>query len=320
MSMFFNLMAAGKQPDPDFTIDLNITSSNLTFGVTPYWNTGGYCNIVDWGDGSYQAATTSGAALTHTYAAAGTYRVKVQGDMYRFRVGSTNPAAVVDCNGNWSALGTLMRGNQMFNDCTNASLTFTDLPPTLTEIAVMFANCTTATLPLRTLPIGLTGGMQNTFNNCQSMAAMDIGVFADTLPEYTGITSLSQVFQNCANLYGSGATFLRKFPAVAEALYPFTGTSITAFGEDDYFEITLTTTSANQVWGFTPTSSSGRWYYVQWGSTAPNRNPLFFTSGTKVSHTFATPGTYHIKLATAPCTIVFDPYDSDNGNWAALGQ
>jgi len=296
MSLFAALMAAGKQADPDFTIDLNITADNLTFGVTPYWNAGGWCNIVDWGDGATQAATTSDTQLTHTYAAAGSYRVKVRGDMYRFLVGSTNPAAVIDCNGNWDALGEITSGESMFYRCTNAVFAFTSLPP------------------------GLSGAVNNMFNDCKNMAAMDIGEFAKTLPEYPGITNITQLFTSCANLYGSAATFLRKFSGVNQGIYPFSGTSITALGADDYFEITLVTTQANQVWGFTPTSSAGRWYYVQWGTSAPNRNPTFFTSGTKITHTFATPGTYHIKLATAPCSIVFDPYDSDNGNWAALGQ
>ena len=136
---FFMMMAAGaKKVVPDFTIDLVITDSNLTFGVQPSWNAGGWCNIADWGDGQSQAATTSGTQITHTYAAAGSYRVKVRGDMYRFRVGSTNPGAVIDCNGTWDALGNITDGSQMFYDLTNALCVFTSLPAGLTTGTAMF--------------------------------------------------------------------------------------------------------------------------------------------------------------------------------------
>jgi len=342
----FLIDPADWRDDEVFTIDLAITADNLTFGVQPYWNTGGWCNILDWGDGQSQAATTSGTALTHTFASAGSYRVKVRGDMYRFRVGSTNPAAVIDCNGNWDALGNITIGTDMFRSCSNGVFAFASLPTGLVNGFYMFYQCSSATLPLSELPVGLTNG-ERMFQNC-ALAQLSF----DTLP--VGFTSIASMLEGCnsANIlidnfaqkiigewssmtsinyfaYRAGgvgghvATFLRKAPKVNSTAGAFMNNSnVSTFGDNDYFEITLTTTEANQVWGFTATSSEGRWYCFDWGdgtAVTANKNLDVFTSGTKVSHTFATPGTYHIKLATAPCSIVFDEYDSDNGNYEALG-
>lgn len=185
------LPAAMRKKDEDFTIDLAITADNLQFGVTPYWNAGGYCNI-DWGDGSTQAATTSGTALTHTYASAGDYRIRVRGDMYRFRVGSTNPGAVTFCNGNWSALGNITDGGSMFLNCANMDISVDHLPAGLTAAASMFNGCTAATLPLASLPIGLTN-CSNMFQQCEG-ATMNI----PALP--SGITNAIYMFYRCRKM------------------------------------------------------------------------------------------------------------------------
>lgn len=325
----FLIDPADWRDDEVFTIDLAITDSNLQFGVTPYWNAGGWCNILDWGDGQSQAATTSGTALTHTYAEAGSYRVKVRGDMYRFRVGSTNPNALIDCNANWTALGTLTNGGDMFSNTHNFVGEIFALPDSLTSLSWMFANAYVCRLELTKLPLNATN-FNYAFSSAQKLTAdLDMLTANAPLAGWVDISSIDHMFWNCGRqnnpgtCTGSIAGFMRKFPNVSNVNLAFQYTNTTTFGASDYFEITLTTTEANQSWGFTATSSAGRWYCFDWGdgtAVTANKNLDVFTSGTKVSHTFATPGTYHIKLATAPCTIVFDEYDSDNGNWAALGQ
>ena len=195
MSMFFNMVAlSDKKPYKQkvFAIDLAITADNLTFGVTPYWNSGGYCNIVDWGDGATQAAATSGTALNHTYAAAGTYHVKVRGDMYRFRVGSTNPGAVTFCNGNWSALGNITDGGSMFINCANMDITVGQLPAGLISAQSMFNGCIAATLPLTSLPAGLTS-CGNMFQQCEAATMM-----IPALP--AGITNANYMFYRCRKM------------------------------------------------------------------------------------------------------------------------
>ncbi len=76
------------------------------------------------------------------------------------------------------------------------------------------------------------------------------------------------------------------------------------------------------MWGFTPFSprTGYIWYCADYGDGVygPNMLTTVFR-GTRVQHTFATPGTYHIKLAMNATSVSFDAYTSDNGNQAALG-
>lgn len=188
MSMFFNLMAAAKKKDDAFTIGILISENELRYGLTPRWNAGGYCNV-DWGDGTVQAATTSGTALTHTYAAPGEYTIRIRGDLYRLSAATTNPGALRKCNGNWSALGTLTSGDIMFYNAANAVLDFTALPPSITSAQSMFNGCTVAPLRLSSLPAGLTGA-GNMFQNC---FAAELNI--TSLP--AGITNGSYMFYRC---------------------------------------------------------------------------------------------------------------------------
>lgn len=409
--------------DELFTLDLNITSENLRYGFQPYWNVGGWCHVLDWGDNSSTVVTSSGATTNHTYAAPGSYKVKIRANLYRAIFRTTNPGALIDCNGNWEALGDITNGQDMFNGCTNALLTFTSLPKGLTNGSYMFSNCGAAILPLLSLPdtlssaVSMFGGCTNAllpliklpdiltsgygmFGSCASallplrqlpqcltngyimfsgcMAAeLPLESLPDSLITATqmfnrctnalirltslpiGITTAQDMFNGCVKatidlnavvdhtpgefsdwvnmgwmFSGAGsantpgtvtgyiASFMRKFPNVNYSTATFANTATTTFGIDDYFEIVLKTTTSNQVWGFTAISDKGRWYCYDWGDGAApdtSKNLATFTSGTKVTHTFSTPRTYRIKLATAPCNIVFDAYDSDNGNYWALG-
>lgn len=54
-----------------------ILASSLTYGFTPYFEDGGYCKVVDWGDGTSEDAPAN-TTLTHIYAAAGTYTVRIK--------------------------------------------------------------------------------------------------------------------------------------------------------------------------------------------------------------------------------------------------
>lgn len=116
---------------------------------------------------------------------------------------------------------------------------------------------------------------------------------------------------------------MRTVPNVNTVTDAFRETNTTTFGSNDYFSITLTTTTSNFVWGFTPYSSEGTWYCFDWGdgtAVTSNKNLDIFTNNTRITHTFSTPGTYTIKLAMNADTIEFDAYDSDNGAFDMLGN
>ena len=114
----------------------------MEYGFTPYWNEGGYCRVLDWGDGVAENAVTSRTVIKHTYTTAGTYRIKIIGDCWRVVFGQ-NPVyaeLVYDSNGQWKFLGTLTSGEFMFWQCRNAIYTFQHFPDYITNIAYMFAD------------------------------------------------------------------------------------------------------------------------------------------------------------------------------------
>ena len=176
---FFNALvgaAAAAKAEP-FLLTVAVTADNLQYGVTPYWNTGGGCEI-EWGDGDAVTAATSGTTIRHAYAAAGTYRVAVTGDMYRFLCNAANPGAVTFCNGNWAALGNITNGNSMFYNCAN--LAAVDISgfrtPNVTSMAYMFCGCSSLTT--------IYTGNWDTGN----------------------VTNSSLMFTNCTNLVGGAGT------------------------------------------------------------------------------------------------------------------
>lgn len=80
-------MGSNLGPYFELVVKPGILGDSLTYGFAPYWKTGGYCKVVDWGDGSGEDATASGTTLTHTYAAAGTYTISIKADCYRVYFG-----------------------------------------------------------------------------------------------------------------------------------------------------------------------------------------------------------------------------------------
>ena len=127
-------MGSSLGPYFELVVKPGILGDSLTYGFIPYWNTGGYCKVVDWGDGASQDATASGTRLTHTYAAAGTYTIRIKADCYRCMFGyhGTYAPLIYNANGNWDALGNITNGADMFEGCTNALFNFSELPKGLT--------------------------------------------------------------------------------------------------------------------------------------------------------------------------------------------
>ena len=209
-------MGSKLEPCFELTVQPGILGDSLTYGFTPYWNTGGYCKVVDWGDGSNEDAVTSGALITHTYAVAGTYIIRIKTDCYRVHFGAEPYRTLLyDSNGNWDALGNITTGKSMFSSCINAvfnfselpkgitnadsmfdsckkaTFTFTSLPDGIINANYMFSGCSNAQLPLTSLPAGLTNGSYM-FYNCTN-ATLPL----TSLPD--GITNANAMFSGCSN-------------------------------------------------------------------------------------------------------------------------
>ncbi len=98
--------------------------------------------VIDWGDGSSEAHTTTGYK-THTYAAPGVYVVQISGRMLTLRhstVGRANLAKLVRC----LSFGDLGLNNltEGFRDCVNLIECPPSLPSGVTTLASCFLTCT----------------------------------------------------------------------------------------------------------------------------------------------------------------------------------
>lgn len=167
---------------------------------------------------------------------------------------------------------------------------------------------------------------------------VDIGAVCQNAPSngFQALTNITGAFNGCHAGNGDVVQFLHKCPNVTTLKVasnntekPFADTAGThLFGVDDYFSCTVNITTAGQTWGFTPTSEHGLWYVWQWGDSSDVINVASnkvnhidsFTSGTRIEHTYDSPGTYTVKLAMHADSIEFDAYESDNGQWWALGN
>lgn len=228
----------GSSLGPYFTLVVKpgILGDSLTYGFTPYWNTGGYCKVVDWGDSSSKDATASGTRLTHTYAVAGTYTIRIKADCYRCMLGynGTYAPLIYNANGNWDALGNITNGVNMFEGCTNALFNFSDLPKGMTAASYMFSNCTKATLPLTRLPAGLAGSLVSAFGNTP-LTVINLDELAANAPAegWTEITDITRMFYKAGSsnvpgtVTGSRSAFLAKLPKVRTTNNAFYGTNTT---------------------------------------------------------------------------------------------
>ena len=199
-----------------FELVISASSSRLIYQLQPHWNTGGYFEVIDWGDGIGESAVTSGSTLSHTYSEVGTYTIKIQADCYKCLFGGTigdgypNACMVSDCNFNWQALGDITDGNSMFQSCANAVFTLTTLPENLINGSDMFYSCDRMTADLDTLASNAPAG------------------------GYTSLTSISGMFayagrnNSPGTVTGSQAAFLAVCPNLTNTNAAFDNTNTTA--------------------------------------------------------------------------------------------
>lgn len=253
MSFFRSLLMAAAKEEV-FTLKIQV-AANQTWSFNYYCNNSGSLDILDWGDGTAATYTASGTA-SHNYITAGTYIIKMVGNLYRAAFGSPNTAtdnsnAVIDCNGNWKALGNLTSFIYGFSCCTNfvgASLhslpenlenalsmfygcasmasILTALPATLASATGAFWNCTAA-INLTRLPPGLVNASRM-FSDAVNLTA-DLDTLSANAPAggWASLTNISNMFTRCTGVTGSKSAFLAKCPNVTASDYWAYGTSTT---------------------------------------------------------------------------------------------
>ena len=201
----------GKSKEPYFSLIVKPgILGRMKYGFTPRWNSGGYCKVLDWGDGTSEDAVTSGAVLTHTYSVAGTYEIKIVADCYKIIFGyeifgnSDYSKLIYKMNGNVFKLGNLTSTANMFYDCsslTEISETL-KIPNSVTNCSNMFNGCTslTAIPSTLTIPNSVTN-CSSMFNGCTSLTAIP-----ETFTLGNSVTNCSVMFASC-NLTAIPETF-----------------------------------------------------------------------------------------------------------------
>jgi hypothetical protein len=358
-----NPLGVPKDKGPNiFQLTIKITDApNQTLNLGQANNTANNAIIKDWGDG------TIDNKASHTYVANGTYIVSLSNPnnitlspFYPWRSSSL----VVGCNWKWDSLGdvrSIAAQTYLNNYSTWENGVCTSLPQSLTNMTSFFAYPADLPCYITSIPDGVTnlGGCGNMNKNATFVITklppnitsigtafrnfppkltniIDIDEIVKNAPTngFTQLTSINGFAQGCQ--FNQGATiakFMNKCPSVTNiggnSVDLLNGSPIAIFGDGDHFECTVNIPSDNYVWGFTPISTGGTWYLVQWGDStdaSPNlgnkasKSLYTFTSGTKVAHTYAKAGTYTIKLCTHTDSITFDPVISHNNQLQFLGN
>lgn len=127
---------------PTFAFTMKTTGINETFTL-PIYNGGSYNFNVVWGDGNGDDITAwDDAAVTHTYASAGTYEIKITGTITGWRFANAGDKTKIYNISSWGSLN-LGNLNGYFHGCTNLTITATDiLDLTGTrDLQSMFQSC-----------------------------------------------------------------------------------------------------------------------------------------------------------------------------------
>lgn len=177
----------------------NTGTSNDNQITLPLLSSGTYDFTVDWGDGNTDTITAyDDAAVTHTYASAGTYTVSISGTCDGFSFNNGGDKDKITGISNWGSLG-LGNGTsgQHFRDATNLDITATDAPD--------LSNCTGLQFTFRNIG-SFTGSMAgwdlSTITAAQYMAAYSVNFnpsgFNTALLTLTSLYSCGAMLDYCS--------------------------------------------------------------------------------------------------------------------------
>ena len=156
-----------------FTI--TTTSSNEDFYIRGLSSINNY--DVDWGDSNSESGVTDANKL-HTYAVAGTYEIKITGDIYIKNDNATTSAQYTEWK-QWGTATTIRGIREWFTECINMTYTATDAPN---------FNFTVA---------GSYQGPYQLFKGCDSITSLDLSNWNTSA--FAG-TSHQNAFQAMANV------------------------------------------------------------------------------------------------------------------------
>lgn len=191
------------KPESAFTFEVGITGVDETFTL-PIYNGGTYDFNVDWGDGSDDDISAwDDAAVTHTYASADIYEIKITGIITGWRFANAGDKLKIYDIRSWGPLNLGIFGLNFYG-CANLTVSATDildLTGTAT-FAYIFYGCSSLTaLDVSSWDVGLVLSFAYTFYNCSltTLAAdnwADITSVVDMVKMFYGITLTTVNYSN----------------------------------------------------------------------------------------------------------------------------
>ena len=122
----FHESAGGGVDTESMIWTITTVTPNFTFRIQSLTTAGLNNYDVDWGDGSSESGVTIGNK-EHLYVTAGTYEIKVKGDIY-IRNTSTTWSDLYTEWKQWGSVSKLTSVREWFNNCRNMTYTATDAP------------------------------------------------------------------------------------------------------------------------------------------------------------------------------------------------
>ena len=150
-----------------FTANTNNTSagsSTATQFKLPLTTSTGLNIVVDWGDATTSTITNHlDAAVTHTYASAGTYSISITGTLPGWQFNATGDRLKIL---NIASYGVLnITTNSIFRGCTNLISNATDAPTiTTVDLSNTFRSCTNFNNNIGSWNVSAVTNMSNMFN------------------------------------------------------------------------------------------------------------------------------------------------------------
>jgi surface protein len=180
-----------------FEFTVQTTGPSETFAL-PLEAAGDYDFRINWGDDNFDDITVwNDAAVTHTYASAGTHTVSISGVIQGWRFNNGGDKTKIYGISAWGPL-KLGNNNGYFYGCSNLTVSTVDLLD-LTDtsnFSYAFRGCSSlTTLDVSAWDTAAVTNFTYAFRGCSSLTALDVSTW-DT----AAVTNFSYAFHGCSSL------------------------------------------------------------------------------------------------------------------------
>jgi len=264
---------SGNESDPTniydtrfkITVDTTKAGSAADTFVLPNYSSGTYDYYVDWGDGGAEEHITTAGNHSHTYAAGGSYQVKIRGTMPQIYFNGGGDKAKLTTIDNWGNIAWSSM-YAAFYGCSNMTGNYTDAPnlsavtnmyamfhgcssfnqsvsnfntANVTTMYYMFYGCTLFNQSVSNFNTAKVTNMGSMFRNCSS--------FNQSVSNFNTakVGSMAYMFRGCSSFNQSVSNF--NIAAVTDISFMFLGCDINAAGTTTNYDATLVAWAAQDA-------------------------------------------------------------------------